>query len=130
MGICAELCPPCALPLQVHIQNAALAGGVAVGTSGEMMLTPFGAMIAGFLAGFIATLGFKFLTVSPAGCLVRHSPLVAGTRRAPERSRLCPHCGGSLRIPARGRGGRRRWDITLLKTAGKIGKALLFTLLS
>ncbi|XP_067425696.1 ammonium transporter Rh type B [Emydura macquarii macquarii] len=46
----------------VHIQNAALAGGVVVGTSGEMMLTPFGAMIAGFLAGFIATLGFKFLT--------------------------------------------------------------------
>ncbi|XP_029436656.1 ammonium transporter Rh type B [Rhinatrema bivittatum] len=46
----------------VHIQNAALAGGVAVGTSAEMMLTPFGAMIAGFLAGVISTLGFKFLT--------------------------------------------------------------------
>ncbi|XP_032648003.1 ammonium transporter Rh type B [Chelonoidis abingdonii] len=46
----------------VHIQNAALAGGVMVGTSGEMMLTPFGAMIAGFLAGLVSTLGFKFLT--------------------------------------------------------------------
>ncbi|XP_043357949.1 ammonium transporter Rh type B [Dermochelys coriacea] len=46
----------------VHIQNAALAGGVVVGTSGEMMLTPFGAMIAGFLAGLVSTLGFKFLT--------------------------------------------------------------------
>ncbi|XP_030042205.1 ammonium transporter Rh type B [Microcaecilia unicolor] len=46
----------------VHIQNAALAGGVIVGTSAEMMLTPFGAMIAGFLAGVISTLGFKFLT--------------------------------------------------------------------
>ncbi|XP_054848108.1 ammonium transporter Rh type B isoform X2 [Eublepharis macularius] len=46
----------------VHIQNAALAGGVVVGTSGEMMLTPFGAMIAGVLAGFVSTLGFKFLT--------------------------------------------------------------------
>ncbi|XP_019376393.1 PREDICTED: ammonium transporter Rh type B [Gavialis gangeticus] len=46
----------------VHIQNAALAGGVVVGTAGEMMLTPFGAMTAGFLAGLISTLGFKFLT--------------------------------------------------------------------
>ncbi|XP_063002389.1 ammonium transporter Rh type B isoform X2 [Elgaria multicarinata webbii] len=46
----------------VHIQNAALAGGVIVGTSAEMMLTPFGAMAAGVLAGFVSTLGFKFLT--------------------------------------------------------------------
>ncbi|XP_063295829.1 ammonium transporter Rh type B [Pelobates fuscus] len=46
----------------VHIQNAALAGGVAVGTSAEMMLTPFGAMIAGCLAGIISVLGYKFLT--------------------------------------------------------------------
>ncbi|XP_069463259.1 ammonium transporter Rh type B [Ambystoma mexicanum] len=46
----------------VHIQNAALAGGVVVGTSAEMMLTPFGSMIAGVLAGLISTLGFKFLT--------------------------------------------------------------------
>ncbi|KAM8920701.1 ammonium transporter Rh type B [Pelodytes ibericus] len=46
----------------VHIQNAALAGGVAVGTAAEMMLTPFGAMIAGILAGTISTLGYKFLT--------------------------------------------------------------------
>ncbi|XP_053331501.1 ammonium transporter Rh type B [Spea bombifrons] len=46
----------------VHIQNAALAGGVAVGTSAEMMLTPFGAMIAGILAGMISTFGYKLLT--------------------------------------------------------------------
>ncbi|OCT69229.1 hypothetical protein XELAEV_18040540mg [Xenopus laevis] len=46
----------------VHIQNAALAGGVAVGTSGEMMLTPFGAMIAGTLAGIVSVLGYKYLT--------------------------------------------------------------------
>lgn len=49
--------------LQVHIQNAALAGGVAVGTAGEMMLTPVGSMIVGFLAGIISVLGFKFLSV-------------------------------------------------------------------
>ncbi|KAM4602317.1 ammonium transporter Rh type B [Discoglossus pictus] len=46
----------------VHIQNAALAGGVAVGTSAEMMLTPFGAMIAGSLAGIVSTLGYKFIS--------------------------------------------------------------------
>ncbi|TRY89455.1 hypothetical protein DNTS_016050 [Danionella cerebrum] len=47
---------------EVHIQNAALAGGVAVGTAGEMMLTPFGSMIVGFLAGTISVLGYKYLT--------------------------------------------------------------------
>lgn len=46
----------------VHIQNAALAGGVAAGTAGEMMLTPFGSMIVGFLAGIISVLGYKYLT--------------------------------------------------------------------
>lgn len=49
--------------LQVHIQNAALAGGVAAGTAGEMMLTPYGSMIVGFLAGIISVLGFKYLSV-------------------------------------------------------------------
>uniref|UniRef100_A0AAV2MEW6 Ammonium transporter AmtB-like domain-containing protein n=1 Tax=Knipowitschia caucasica TaxID=637954 RepID=A0AAV2MEW6_KNICA len=46
----------------VHIQNAALAGGVAAGTAGEMMLTPVGSMIVGFLAGIISVLGFKYLS--------------------------------------------------------------------
>nr|XP_020473081.1 ammonium transporter Rh type B-like isoform X1 [Monopterus albus]XP_020473082.1 ammonium transporter Rh type B-like isoform X1 [Monopterus albus]XP_020473083.1 ammonium transporter Rh type B-like isoform X1 [Monopterus albus]XP_020473085.1 ammonium transporter Rh type B-like isoform X1 [Monopterus albus]XP_020473086.1 ammonium transporter Rh type B-like isoform X1 [Monopterus albus] len=46
----------------VHIQNAALAGGVAAGTAGEMMLTPCGSMIVGFLAGIISVLGFKYLS--------------------------------------------------------------------
>ncbi|XP_030636914.1 ammonium transporter Rh type B [Chanos chanos] len=46
----------------VHIQNAALAGGVAVGTAGEMMLTPFGSMIVGFLAGTVSVFGFRYLS--------------------------------------------------------------------
>lgn len=46
----------------VHVQNAALAGGVVVGTASEMMLTPFGALAAGCLAGAISTLGYKFFT--------------------------------------------------------------------
>lgn len=53
----------CPFSPQVHIQNAALAGGVIVGTSSEMMLTPFGALAAGFLAGAVSTLGYKFFTV-------------------------------------------------------------------
>nr|XP_033795406.1 ammonium transporter Rh type A isoform X2 [Geotrypetes seraphini] len=46
----------------VHIQNATLAGGVAVGTCADMNINPFGAMIIGFTAGIISTTGFKFLT--------------------------------------------------------------------
>ncbi|XP_060773882.1 ammonium transporter Rh type A [Neoarius graeffei] len=46
----------------VHIQNATLAGGVAVGTCADMAIAPFGAMLIGVIAGIISTLGFKFLT--------------------------------------------------------------------
>ncbi|XP_016373148.1 ammonium transporter Rh type A-like [Sinocyclocheilus rhinocerous] len=46
----------------VHIQNATLAGGVAVGTCADMDIQPFGAMAIGITAGVISTVGFKFLT--------------------------------------------------------------------
>ncbi|XP_007438994.2 ammonium transporter Rh type C, partial [Python bivittatus] len=46
----------------VHIQNATLAGGVAVGTSAEMMLTPYGALIVGFICGIVTTIGYVFIT--------------------------------------------------------------------
>ncbi|XP_039604044.1 ammonium transporter Rh type A [Polypterus senegalus] len=46
----------------VHIQNATLAGGVAVGTCADMSIGPYGAMLIGFVAGIISTFGFKFLT--------------------------------------------------------------------
>uniref|UniRef100_A0A4W6F390 Ammonium transporter Rh type A n=1 Tax=Lates calcarifer TaxID=8187 RepID=A0A4W6F390_LATCA len=39
-----------------------LAGGVAVGTCADMNIEPFGAMVIGFVAGIISTLGFKYLT--------------------------------------------------------------------
>ncbi|KFP79893.1 Ammonium transporter Rh type C, partial [Apaloderma vittatum] len=46
----------------VHIQNATLAGGVAVGTSAEMMLTPYGSLIVGFISGIVSTVGYVYLT--------------------------------------------------------------------
>ncbi|XP_037691270.1 ammonium transporter Rh type C [Choloepus didactylus] len=46
----------------VHIQNATLAGGVAVGTAAEMMLMPYGSLIVGFICGIVSTLGFVYLT--------------------------------------------------------------------
>lgn len=38
-----------------------------MGMAGEMLVTPFGALIAGFLVGLISPLGFRFFTVSPLG---------------------------------------------------------------
>ncbi|CAI9573013.1 unnamed protein product [Staurois parvus] len=46
----------------VHIQNATLAGGVAVGTAAEMMLTPYGSLIVGFICGIVSTLGYVYLS--------------------------------------------------------------------
>jgi len=46
----------------VHIQNATLAGGVAVGTCADMNIGPFGAMLIGLVAGIVSTLGFKYLS--------------------------------------------------------------------
>ena len=44
-----------------HIQNATLAGGVAVGASADMLLTPGGAVVVGALAGVLSTLGFRYI---------------------------------------------------------------------
>lgn len=47
-----------------------MAGAAVMGMAGEMLVTPFGALIAGFLAGLIPPLGFRFLTVSSLGTQV------------------------------------------------------------
>ncbi|NXL46165.1 RHAG protein, partial [Podilymbus podiceps] len=46
----------------VLIQNATLAGGVAVGTCADLSIHPFAAMCIGSIAGVVSVLGFHFLT--------------------------------------------------------------------
>ncbi len=46
----------------VHIQNATLAGGVAVGAVADMNIQPFAAVIIGSVAGILSTLGFQYST--------------------------------------------------------------------
>uniref|UniRef100_A0A4W4GA91 Ammonium transporter AmtB-like domain-containing protein n=1 Tax=Electrophorus electricus TaxID=8005 RepID=A0A4W4GA91_ELEEL len=48
----------------VHIQNATLAGGVAMGTAAEIMVSPYSALVVGVCSGIISTFGFVVLTVS------------------------------------------------------------------
>ena len=48
----------------MHVQNATLAGGVAVGTSADMMIHPWGALLIGTVAGTLSALGYRYLTVS------------------------------------------------------------------
>ena len=47
----------------MHVQNATLAGGVAMGTCADMLLQPWVALVIGALAGTVSILGYKFLTV-------------------------------------------------------------------
>jgi len=44
-----------------HIQNATLAGGVAVGTVADKVIRPAGAMIIGSIAGALSTTGFHLI---------------------------------------------------------------------
>ncbi|KAM6464189.1 ammonium transporter Rh type A [Liasis olivaceus] len=46
----------------VHVQNATLAGGVAVGSCADLNILPFGAMLIGSIAGIISVIGYKYLS--------------------------------------------------------------------
>jgi ammonium transporter Rh len=46
----------------VHVQNATLAGGVAIGAIADMGVQPFAVLIVGSVAGIVSTLGFQYLT--------------------------------------------------------------------
>ena len=50
--------------IQGHIQNATLAGGVAVGSVADMVIQPWGAVLIGFSGGFISVVGYRIISVS------------------------------------------------------------------
>ena len=73
LALCAACCSAFAVSALVnherkfvmeHIQNATLAGGVAVGAVADMILTPFGSLFMGVVAGSLSTLGYEFVSVS------------------------------------------------------------------
>eukprot|EP00118_Oscarella_pearsei_P018577 m.190935 g.190935 ORF g.190935 m.190935 type:complete len:504 (+) comp39439_c2_seq3:210-1721(+) len=45
----------------VHVQNATLAGGVAIGNMADLMVEPWGAALVGVVAGTVSVLGYAFL---------------------------------------------------------------------
>ena len=47
----------------VHIANSTLAGGVAIGTTANVVLEPYHAMIVGVIAGAVSVIGYKYITV-------------------------------------------------------------------
>ena len=47
-----------------HIQNATLAGGVAVGAVADLVLQPWAALVIGSLAGILSVVGFDLISVS------------------------------------------------------------------
>jgi len=71
LALCAACCSAFAVSALVnherkfvmeHIQNATLAGGVAVGAVADMILTPFGALVMGTIAGSWSTIGYEFIS--------------------------------------------------------------------
>lgn len=56
----------------VHIQNATLAGGVAVGSMADMDIKPWGAILVGIAAATLSTLGYRFITPFMAKRLALH----------------------------------------------------------
>ena len=47
-----------------HIQNATLAGGVAIGASADLLVGPWAASLIGALAGILSVTGFELVSVS------------------------------------------------------------------
>lgn len=59
--ICSKLFRPKHKFNMIDIQNATLAGGVAVGSSADLVIAPYGALIIGMISGVISVAGYVFL---------------------------------------------------------------------
>lgn len=44
------------------VLNSSIAGGVAVGASADIIASPYGAMLVGFVAGTISSFGYGYLS--------------------------------------------------------------------
>ena len=55
----------------VHIQNATLAGGVAIGSAANLNFTPAGAVGVGVLAGILSTAGFR--SAADTSCMTENT---------------------------------------------------------
>lgn len=55
-----------------HVQNATLAGGVAMGTSASMPVAPFGALIIGGVAGVLSVCGYSYIKPALANAINLH----------------------------------------------------------
>ena len=53
----------------VHVQNATLAGGVAVGAAADLYIHPSGAMLVGIIAAFISVSGYCKISDSLENCI-------------------------------------------------------------
>ena len=55
----------------VDVQNATLAGGVIVGACADLMLQPYGAFLAGSVAGLVSTFGYQVSTAAEQASVIR-----------------------------------------------------------
>ena len=88
------------------MQNATLAGGVAVGAVADTVLLPWGALLVGLGSGLLSVLGYRFITVSLSGVeplALRDidnviSVLIIEVCSIGKHwySNKCPHCRGLL----------------------------------
>jgi ammonium transporter Rh len=53
----------------VSIQNATLAGGVAVGSSSDLIIQPWGALTIGIVAGALSVVGYVYIQPALAKCM-------------------------------------------------------------
>ena len=60
--ICSKILRPHHKFDMVDIQNATLAGGVAVGSSADLVIAPWGSLLIGLVAGLVSVLGYVFLS--------------------------------------------------------------------